>query len=161
MPVCTLTSVLTNTSQLAQRTPGQPGRHSTGCGHRLASQEWTCKSGDIQTNQKRVTVASGRLCNIYWSAPLWTLPALPKTRHWKGTIWHWHATGKGQEWWWSMMIRLCPHHTFENSPRPIACVHTGSIIFRCSLGGREQFTIVLDRSPLSCRRSKHTALWPS
>ena len=25
-------------SQLAQRTPGQPGRHSTGCVHRLASQ---------------------------------------------------------------------------------------------------------------------------
>ena len=38
-PVCTLTSVLTNTSQLAQITPGQPGRHSTGCVHRLAGQE--------------------------------------------------------------------------------------------------------------------------
>ena len=39
-----LTSVLTNTSQLAQRNPGQPGRHSTGCVHRLAGQdlEWTC-----------------------------------------------------------------------------------------------------------------------
>ena len=37
--VCTLTSVLTNTSQLAQRIPGQPGRHSTGCAHRLAGQE--------------------------------------------------------------------------------------------------------------------------
>ena len=36
--VCTLTSALTNTSQLAQRTPGQPGRHSTGCVHRLAGQ---------------------------------------------------------------------------------------------------------------------------
>ena len=35
-PVCTLTSVLTNTSHLARRTPE---RHSTGCGHRLANQE--------------------------------------------------------------------------------------------------------------------------
>ena len=32
-------TVLTNTSQLAQRTPGQPGRHSTGYVHRLAGQE--------------------------------------------------------------------------------------------------------------------------
>ena len=78
-PVCTLTSVLTNTSQLAQITPGQPGRHSTGCVHRLAGQEWTCQNGDIQTKQRLVTVASGRPCNIYWSAPWWTLPALPKT----------------------------------------------------------------------------------
>ena len=38
-PVCTLTSALTNTSQVAQRIPGQPGRHSTGCGHRSAGQE--------------------------------------------------------------------------------------------------------------------------
>ena len=38
-PECILTSVLTNTSQLAQRIPGQPGRHSTGCEHRLAGQE--------------------------------------------------------------------------------------------------------------------------
>ena len=37
--MCTLTSVLTNTSQLAQRIIGQPGRHSTGCVHRLAGQE--------------------------------------------------------------------------------------------------------------------------
>ena len=44
-PECILTSVLTNTSQLAQRIPGQPGRHSTGCVHRLAGQEWTCWSG--------------------------------------------------------------------------------------------------------------------
>ena len=51
-PVCTSTSVLTNTSPLAQRTPGQPGRHSTGCGHRLVGQERTCSSGDTQTNQK-------------------------------------------------------------------------------------------------------------
>ena len=41
-PLCTLTSVLTNTSQLAQRTPGQPGRHSAGCVHRLVGQERTC-----------------------------------------------------------------------------------------------------------------------
>ena len=41
-PVYTLISVLTNTSQLAQRIPGQPGRHSTGCVHRLAGREWTC-----------------------------------------------------------------------------------------------------------------------
>ena len=34
-PVNTLSSVLTNTSQLAQRIPGLPGRHSTGCVHRL------------------------------------------------------------------------------------------------------------------------------
>ena len=78
-PVCTLTSVLTNTSQLAQITPGQPGRHSTRCVHRLAGQEWTCQSGDIQTKQRLVNVASGRPCNIYGSAPWWTLPALPKT----------------------------------------------------------------------------------
>ena len=78
-PVCTLTSVLTNTSQLAQITTWQPGRHSTGCVHRLAGQEWTCQSGDIQTKQRLVTVASGRPCNIYWSAPWWTPPALPKT----------------------------------------------------------------------------------
>ena len=38
-PVCTLTSALTNISQLAQRIPGQPGRLSTGCVHRLAGQE--------------------------------------------------------------------------------------------------------------------------
>ena len=38
-PECILTSVLTNTSQLAQRIPGQPGRHSTGCVHRLSGQE--------------------------------------------------------------------------------------------------------------------------
>ena len=37
------------------------------------------QSGDFPTNKKRVTVASGRPCNTYWSAPLWTLPALPKT----------------------------------------------------------------------------------
>ena len=98
-PVCTLTSVLTNTSQLAQRIPGQPGRHSTGWVHRLADQEWTCWSGDFPTNKKPVTVASGRPCNTYWSAPWWTLPALPHdltmangiaigcARHWEGTIW--------------------------------------------------------------------------
>ena len=40
-PECILTSVLTNTSQLAQRNPGQPGRHSTGCVPRLAGQEST------------------------------------------------------------------------------------------------------------------------
>ena len=50
--MCILTSVLTNTSQLTQRTPGQPGRHSTGCVHRLAGRERTCQSGDV---------ASGRL----------------------------------------------------------------------------------------------------
>ena len=38
-PECILTSVLTNTSQLAQRVPGQPGRHSTGCVHGLTGQE--------------------------------------------------------------------------------------------------------------------------
>ena len=37
-PECILTSVLTNTFQLAQRIPGQPGRHSTGCVHRLVGQ---------------------------------------------------------------------------------------------------------------------------
>ena len=68
-----------NTSQLAQRNPGQPGRHSTGCVPRLAGQESTCWSGDFPPNQKPVTVASGRPCNTYWSAPWWTLPALPKT----------------------------------------------------------------------------------
>ena len=36
---CAPSSVLTNTFQLAQRIPGQPGRHSTGCVHRLAGQE--------------------------------------------------------------------------------------------------------------------------
>ena len=82
MPVCTLTSVLTNTSQLAQIIPGQPGRHSTGCEHRLAGQEWTCWSGGSPTNKKSVTVASGRPCNTYWSAPWWTLPALPMTWQW-------------------------------------------------------------------------------
>ena len=45
--------------------PWQPGRHSTGCVHRLAGQEWTCYSGDFQTNKKPVTVASGTPCNIY------------------------------------------------------------------------------------------------
>ena len=80
-PVCTI-SVLTNTSQLAQRTPGQPGRHSTGYVHRLAGQEWTCWSRDFPTNKKPVTVASGRPCNTYWSAPWWTLPALPMTWQW-------------------------------------------------------------------------------
>ena len=40
--VCTLTSVLTNTSQLAQRTHGQPGWHSIRCVQRLAGQERTC-----------------------------------------------------------------------------------------------------------------------
>ena len=73
---------LTNTSQLAQRTPGQPGRHSTGCVHRLAAQEWTCWSGDFPKNKKPVTLASGRPCNTYWSAPWWTLPALPMTWQW-------------------------------------------------------------------------------
>ena len=34
-----LKPVLTNTFQLAQRTPGQPGRHSTDCVHRSAGQE--------------------------------------------------------------------------------------------------------------------------
>ena len=38
-PVCILTSVLMNTSQLAQRNPGQPGKHSTDYVHRLAGQE--------------------------------------------------------------------------------------------------------------------------
>ena len=52
------------TSQLAQRSPGQPGSHSTGCGHMLAGQEWTCYSVDILTNQKRVTVASGKPFNM-------------------------------------------------------------------------------------------------
>ena len=37
------------------------------------------KSGDIRTNRKFVTVASGRPCNIYWSAAWWTLPALLMT----------------------------------------------------------------------------------
>ena len=77
-----LISVLTNTSQLAQRIPGQPGRRSTGCVHRLAGQEWTCWSGDFPTDKKPVTVASGRPCNTYWSAPWWTLPALPMTWQW-------------------------------------------------------------------------------
>ena len=45
----------------------------------LAGQEWTCQSGDIQTKQRLVTVASGRPCNIYWSAPWWTLPPLLET----------------------------------------------------------------------------------
>ena len=78
-PECILTSVLTNNSQLAQRIPGQPGRHSTGCVRRLAGPEWTCWSGDFPTNQKPMTMSSGRPCNTYWSAPWWTLPALPKT----------------------------------------------------------------------------------
>ena len=60
-PECIWTSVLTNTSQLAQRIPGQPGRHSTGCVHRLAGQEWTCWSGDFPPNKKPVTVASGSM----------------------------------------------------------------------------------------------------
>ena len=77
-----LTSVLTNTSQLAQRTPGQPGALSIGCVHRLAGQEWTCWSRDLATNKKRVIVASGRPCNTYWSAPWWTLPANPMTWQW-------------------------------------------------------------------------------
>ena len=64
-PECILTWVLTNTSQLVQRIPGQPGRHSTGCVHRLAGQEWTCCSGDFPTNKKPVTVASDRPCNTY------------------------------------------------------------------------------------------------
>ena len=85
MPVCTLTSVLTNTSQLAQIIPGQPGRHSTGYELRLAGQEWTCWSGGSPTNKKSVTVASGRPCNTYWSAPWWTLPALPMTWQWLTT----------------------------------------------------------------------------
>ena len=65
-------SLLTNISHLAQRTHGQHGWHSTGC-----LQEWTCWSRDFPTNKKPVTVASGRPCNTYWSAPWWTLPALP------------------------------------------------------------------------------------
>ena len=36
---CAPTAVLTNTFQLAQRTRRQPGRHSTGCVHRVAGQE--------------------------------------------------------------------------------------------------------------------------
>ena len=63
-PACILLSVLTNTSQLTQRTPGQPGWQSTGC-RVNADTGWPvkgehAKSGDIQTNQKLVTVASGR-----------------------------------------------------------------------------------------------------
>ena len=36
-------------------------------------------------NKKHVTVASGRPCNTYWSAPWWTLPALPMTWQWRTT----------------------------------------------------------------------------
>ena len=43
-PVCTLTSVLKNTSQLAQRSPGQPGRHSTGCVYTC----WPVKSEHVK-----------------------------------------------------------------------------------------------------------------
>ena len=58
--VCILTSVLTNTAQLAQRIPGQPGRHSTGCVHSLTGQrkvfffsneQETCDCGIRQTMQ--------------------------------------------------------------------------------------------------------------
>ena len=79
-PECILTSVLTNTSQLEQKNPGQPGRHSTGCVHRLAGQELTCWTGDFPSNKKPVTVwhqADHVTRNC--SAPWWTLSALPKT----------------------------------------------------------------------------------
>ena len=62
----------------------------------VGGQEWTCWSGDFPTNKKPVTVASGRPCSTYWSAPWWTLSALPQdlttangiaigcARHWGG-----------------------------------------------------------------------------
>ena len=97
-PVCTLTSVLTNTFQLAQIKPRQPGRHSTTCAHMLAGQEWTCQSGDIQRKQTLVTVASGRPCNIILVCPIMNTAcstqdltiangiAIDSARHWEGTI---------------------------------------------------------------------------
>ena len=83
------------------------------------------------TNQKPVTVASGIPCNTYWSAPWWTLPALPKT--WQRpttspsalpgigrTQFDWHRLlMEGQErWWlhlkvwmrWRLLILLCKHN---------------------------------------------------
>ena len=100
---------------------------TTGCVHRLAGQEWTCWSGDFPTNQKPVTVASGRPCNTHWSAPWWTLPALPMT--WQRlttspsavpgigrTQFDWHTTpgGRTKECWWyilSLRNRFCSPHT--------------------------------------------------
>ena len=77
-PVCTLKSVLTNTSQLAQRTPGQLGIHSTGCVHRLAGLESTCQSGVFK--RPRNVWSGTPSCNIYRSAPMMDTACSPTTR---------------------------------------------------------------------------------
>ena len=81
MPVCTLISVSTDehlptgtenpwtTWKALNRLRTQVGRS------RVNMSKW----GYFQTKQRLVTVASGRPCNIYWSAPRWTLPALLNT----------------------------------------------------------------------------------
>ena len=84
-PVCTLTSVLTNTFQLVQRIPGQPGRHSTGCVHRLADQEWTCKNGAIQT-KLLVCPMMNTACSTQDQTTANGI-AIGCARHWEGTIW--------------------------------------------------------------------------
>ena len=80
-------------------------------------------------------MTSGRPCNTYWSAPWWTLPALPKT--WQRLMaspsavpgigrarFDWHVTGRGTR---MMMTDPCPflhppplHHPLPLDVRPAA-----------------------------------------
>ena len=96
--MCTLTSALTNTSQLAQRIPGQPGRHSTGCVHRMAGQEYimlkmgfsneqeTCDCGTRQTMQHLlVCPMMDTACSPQGLATANGI-AIGCAKHWEGTI---------------------------------------------------------------------------
>ena len=66
-------------TSLGQRIPGQPGALN-----RLRAQVRPVKSEHVKVGifkrTRNVWQASGRPCNTYWSAPWWTLPALPRTR---------------------------------------------------------------------------------
>ena len=78
----TLTSALTNSFQLAQRIPGQPGRHSTGCVHRLTGQEWIIMLKLGFSNEQET-------CDCCIRQTMQHLP-----QHWEGTIWRTYDS-----WW--------------------------------------------------------------
>ena len=87
-----VTSVLPNTSQLAERTLGQPARHSIGCGHRLPGQEGysnepkTCHCGIMPT--KQYLLICPMTGTVFSTQDLTTANgiAIGGSRNWEGTI---------------------------------------------------------------------------
>ena len=106
------------TSQLAQKTPAQPGRPSTDCVYRLTWQKWTCgNSNDSETCDCgiRQTMQHLLVCPMMNTAcstqDLTTANgfAIGCARHWEDTIWHQHATGGRTRMMMTALLQL--NHT--------------------------------------------------